>query len=97
MLDYLGVGIDLNRCIKCGNTADAGGYLCKSCHTNEPIYDIKTIKMFRLYYYVDINSITDLKISEEVSNNINRILTEYYDRYTGLYLKSKEFLMSIAY
>lgn len=104
MLDYLGVGIDLNRCIKCGNTTDiitingdAGGYLCKSCHTNEPIYDVKTIKMFRLYYYVDINSITDLKISDEVSGNINRILTEYYDRYTGLYLKSKEFLMSIAY
>ena len=53
--------------------------------------------MFRLYYYVDINSITDLKISDEVSGNINRILTDYYDRYTGLYLKSKDFLMSITY
>lgn len=104
MLDYLGVSIDLNRCIKCGNTTDiitingdAGGYLCKDCLTNEPIFNIKTIKMFRLYYYVDINSITDLKISDEVSSNINRILTEYYDRYTGLYLKSKDFLKEIMY
>lgn len=102
MLDFLGVGIDLDRCIKCGNTADiitingdVGGYLCKNCHTDEPIYDIKTIKMFRLYYYVDIDTITDLKISDEVANNINKILTDYYDRYTGLYLKSKEFLNQV--
>jgi len=104
MLDYLGVKIDLDRCIKCDNTTDIitisgdeGGYLCKNCVTSEPIYDIKTIKMFRLYYYVDIDTITDLKISEEVSSNINKILTDYYDRYTGLYLKSKEFLQHVAF
>ena len=104
MLDYLGVKIDLDKCIKCGETkdivtisGDTGGYLCKKCRTNEIIYDIKTIKMFRLYYYVDINSITDLKISDDVANNINKILTDYYDRYTGLYLKSKDFLKSVTY
>lgn len=104
MLDYLGVKIDLDKCIKCGDSkdivtisGDAGGYLCKNCRTNEIIYDIKTIKMFRLYYYVDINSITDLKICETVASNINKILTDYYDRYTGLYLKSKEFLKSVTY
>lgn len=103
MLDYLGVGIDLDKCIKCGDSkniltisGDEGGYICKNCHTNEPIYSEKTIKMFRLYYYVDINSITDLKISEEVVENIDTILKEYYSRFTGLYLKSKEFLKSIT-
>ena len=102
MLDYLGVGIDLDKCIKCGNTkniltisGDEGGYICSDCRTNEPIYSEKTIKMFRLYYYVDIDSISDLKISEEVVCDINRILTEYYDRFTGLYLKSKDFLKDV--
>lgn len=102
MLDYLGVGIDLDKCIKCGNTTDIvtisgdeGGYICSHCHTNEPIYSDKTIKMFRLYYYVDINSVTDLKISEEVVSNIDTILKDYYDRFTGLYLKSKDFLKSV--
>lgn len=103
MLDYLGVGIDLDKCIKCGNTTnivtisgDEGGYICSDCHTYEPIYGEKTIKMFRLYYYVDIDSVSDLKISEEVVENINTILTDYYDRFTGLYLKSKEFLKTIV-
>ena len=103
MLEFLGVGITLDECIKCGSKKDivtisgsAGGYLCKNCHTNEIIYDIKTIKMFRLYYYVNIDSISDLKISKEVVNNINNILKEYYDSYTGLYLKSKDFLKEIS-
>lgn len=103
MLDYLGVGIDLDKCIKCGSktniltiSGDEGGYICTDCRTNELIYSDKTIKMFRLYYYVDINSITDLKISEEVTHNIDKILTDYYERFTGLYLKSKEFLKSVA-
>lgn len=103
MLDYLGVKIDLDRCIKCGTTkdiitisGDAGGYLCKNCRTNELIYGEKTIKMFRLYYYVDIDSVSDLKISDEVVESINSILTDYYDRFTGLYLKSKKFLKEVA-
>lgn len=103
MLDYLGVGIDLDKCIKCGSktnivtiSGDEGGYICSDCRTNEIIYGEKTIKMFRLYYYVDISSISDLKISKEVVDNINMILTEYYDRFTGLYLKSKEFLKSVV-
>lgn len=103
MLDYLGVGIDLDKCIKCGNSkniltisGDEGGYICSDCRTNEPIYSEKTIKMFRLYYYVDIDSITDLKISQEVVDNIDTILEEYYDRFTGLYLKSKEFLKNVT-
>lgn len=102
MLDYLGVGIDLNKCIKCGNktnivtiSGDEGGYICSECRTNEIIYSEKTIKMFRLYYYVDIGSVSELKISDEVVQNINKILTDYYDRFTGLYLKSKDFLKNV--
>lgn len=99
LLDYLGVGINFNECAKCGSTfdivtidPDIGGYICKNCYTNEIIYDDKTLKMLRMYYLVDLNSISDLKISEKVINNINYFINTYYDRYTGLYLKSKKFL-----
>lgn len=99
MLDYLGVGISFNACAKCGSThniitidPDIGGYICQNCYQNETIYDDKTLKMLRMYYLVDINSISDLKISNIVISNINYFINTYYDRYTGLYLKSKKFL-----
>ena len=99
LLDYLGVGISFNSCCKCGKTRgivtidpDAGGYICKDCYTNELYYDEKTLKMLRMYYLVEISSISDLKISDKVVNNINYFVNTYYDRYTGLYLKSKKFL-----
>lgn len=99
VLDYLGVGINFNACAKCGSAhniitinPDVGGYICQNCYTNEIIYDEKTIKMLRMYYLVDIKSISDLKISDGVINNINYFINTYYERYTGLYLKSKKFL-----
>lgn len=98
-LDYLGVGFDFNTCCKCGKKSnivtidpDVGGYICKNCYTNEIIYDSKTLKMLRMYYLVDIKSISELKISDNVIKNINYFVNTYYDRYTGLYLKSKKFL-----
>lgn len=103
VLDYLGVGISFNACAKCGTSkdiitidADSGGYICQKCYTNEIIYDEKTIKMLRMYYLVDIASITDLKISDACIHNINRFINTYYDRYTGLYLKSKKFLETMT-
>ena len=99
LLDYLGVGIELNSCAKCGSTKniitidpDAGGYICSNCYTNEIIYDDKTRKMLRMYYLVDISSITELKIKDYIIENINRFLNIYYERYTGLYLHSKNIL-----
>lgn len=101
-LDYLGVGLNLDSCASCGSTnniltidGDRGGYICKNCYQNEFIVDTKTLKMLRMYYYVDIKSIKDLKISEKVQNEINNFLDIYYERYTGLYLKSKKFLKKL--
>lgn len=101
-LDYLGIGLNLNACINCGSKTnivtidpDQGGYICSKCYRGEKIVDPKIIKMLRMYYYVDISSINALNISEDTKNNINYFLTLYYERYTGLYLKSKEFLKNI--
>ncbi|HOB26381.1 MAG TPA: DNA repair protein RecO [Bacilli bacterium] len=102
LLDYLGAPINFNSCIKCGNSkdiitfsADEGGYICSSCHKDELIYDNKVLKMLKLYYYVDINTISDLNISEKTINDINDIISAYYDRFTGVYIHSKEFLKKL--
>lgn len=102
-LDYLGVGLNLEECVKCGNKTsivtldpDEGGFLCSNCYTNEMIMSSKSIKMIRMYYIVDISSITEINVSSSVTNEINMFLNKYYERYTGLYLKSKDFLKRIV-
>lgn len=101
-LEQLGVMFNLDECVLCGSKqgivtidADKGGYICLSCLTNELIVDKKVIKMLRMYYYVNIKSITAIKIDDSVKIIINKFLDMYYDRYTGLYLNSKNFLKSI--
>ena len=102
LLNYLGVSPSIDCCSNCGSdkqivtlSSDVGGYICKNCYNNEPLVSDKTIKMIRMYYYVDIKNISKLDVSKEVSVEINRFLDDYYDRYTGLYIKSKDFIKKI--
>ena len=100
-LEYLGVMPILDCCSKCGNTtictlsSKAGGYVCNKCYTNERIVSTKTIKLIRMLYYVDISKISKIEICEESKYEINTFLDEYYDSYTGLYLKSKNFIKNL--
>ncbi len=101
-LKFLGVGLELDSCILCGSKtniltidADAGGYVCQKCYTNEIIVNKKCISLIRMYYYVALEQVKELKISKEVASEINRFIDRYYERYTGLYLKSKDFLNKI--
>lgn len=101
-LDYLGVKIELDSCVSCGSDknivtidGDRGGYICNNCYQNEYVVDSKTLKLLRLYYYVDISKIKELNINSKNVKEINKFLEAYYDRYTGLYLKSKDFLDKI--
>ena len=48
-----------------------------------------------MYYYVNIKSITNIKVEDNIKNTINKFLDMYYDRYTGLYLNSKNFLKNV--
>ena len=100
-LSFLGVSPKLNGCVVCGNenvvsiSAYKGGYVCKNHVDNDYIVSSKTIKLIKLLEYVDISKITKLDVSQNVKKEINDFLDEYYDRYTGLYLKSKIFLKKI--
>ncbi len=102
LLDFLGVKPNIDGCAICGSTkniaclsSDSGGYVCINCKTNELPTSEKIIKMIRMYYYVDIKNITKLDVSDEVSKEINAFLDDYYERYTGIYLKSKNFIKQI--
>ncbi len=98
-LKYLGVLFNLDECILCGSKTDIatfdpdkGGYICINCLTNEVLVDKRIIKLLRTYFYVNVDSIKEIKIDDKIKTVINKYLDMYYDRYTGLYLKSKDFL-----
>lgn len=102
MLDYLGIKPVLDKCVSCGNGNDIltissykGGYLCKDCVNNEKIFNIKTLKLIRMLFYVDISKISKIDISSNIMREINMFIDDYYDRYSGLYLKSKNLLYDI--
>lgn len=103
MLDYLGVRPIIDECAVCGNktdivtiSGDRGGYICKNCIQNEYIVSDKAIKLIRMFYYVDISKISKLSISSKVKYEIDMFVNSYYDRYTGLYLKSKKFIKNLS-
>lgn len=103
LLDYLGVRPMIDGCSQCGSTTNIvslssslGGYICANCYQNEGMVSDKTIKLIRMFFYVDIKSISKLEVSNDTLKEINRFLEDYYDRYTGLYLKSKDFLKKIV-
>ena len=101
-LNYLGVMPIHDCCSVCGSnkkivtvSSFSGGYLCVNCYKNEYIVDEKTVKLLRMFSYVDISKIKELNILPKNKNEINRFLENYYDRYTGIYLKSKDFLTQL--
>ena len=48
-----------------------------------------------MFYYVDVCNIKKMDIDEDKVTDINEFLDDYYDRYTGLYLKSKKLLQNL--
>lgn len=102
-LDYLGVGLEVDGCSICGNDTDIvtisakhGGFLCKDCCDSEILFNSKVIKLIRMFYHVDISKISKLELHYDTYKEINTFIDEYYSEYTGLFLKSKQFLKNIS-
>jgi len=100
-LNYLGVMPNLDGCTICGSkrvitlSSDKGGYICSKCRIDEPIVSEKVIKLVKMYTLLDINKITKLDLEKDIISQVNNFIDMYYDKYTGLYLKSKEFLKKL--
>ena len=46
---------------------------------------------------MDLISLLLIYVSDKVKREIDDFINEYYDKYTGYYLKTKEFLNNIKY
>ncbi|MBR4619125.1 MAG: DNA repair protein RecO [Bacilli bacterium] len=101
-LNYLGVSPSIDCCSLCGDdkniltlSSDHGGFICKNCHTIETVVKPTTIKLIRMFYYVDIDKITKLDLKDESISEINDFIDQYYDKYTGIYLRNKKNLLKV--
>ena len=102
MLDFLGIRPVIDECVGCGSKADIvtissyrGGYLCKNCANGEVITTSKTIQLIRMFYYVDISKISKIEVSDNVQKELSQFIDDYYDRYSGISLKSRDFLQNL--
>ncbi|MDD3341744.1 MAG: DNA repair protein RecO [Bacilli bacterium] len=101
-LYYLGIMPVLDGCAICGEktcivtlSSTKGGYICKNCYSGEDMVSTKTIKLIRMFFYLDIAKIEKLEIGNREKSEITYFLDAYYDSYAGLYLKSKNFLRNL--
>ena len=100
-LEYLGINLNLDSCVKCGSTKvvtislSKGGYVCANHRTNEPLVNEKVLKLLRLYNYVDISKISNLDIEDSIRDEISTIIDMYYEEYSGVYLKSKKIIKEL--
>lgn len=100
-LDFLGVKPSIDACSNCGSntniitfSSSSFGYICDNCYNGEKMVSKDSIKMLRMFYYVDISRIKTLNISESVLNEIDDFLNDYYEEHTGIYLnKADNYMM----
>lgn len=98
LLKYLGVSLELNKCVNCGKkdnivtiNLESGGMLCNECMKEVSLLNPKTVKLIRLMYYVSLDKLDNINIeNKDLIKEINQFIKDYYSKYTGIYLKSKE-------
>lgn len=98
-LDNLGIAPYLDGCVECGSkediitiSSDKGGYVCKNCIDKYNFVSNKALKLIKMYYLLDLKKLDKLEIKNDLSKEIDMFIEDYYQRYSGIYLKSKEFL-----
>lgn len=102
ILNSLGLYPVLDQCSICKSiegefsfSIREGGFICHRCLDKDPYhYKISqaTVKLLRLFYYMDINRLGSISVKEETKKELKQIISAYYDEYSGLNLKTKRFI-----
>ncbi len=102
MLPVLGYRPVLDRCVLCRRkdgsfvfSVREGGILCPECAEKDP-YHLKVsqavIRLLRLFYFFDLSRLGTINVKNQTKKELELCISNYYDEYSGLYLKSKKFL-----
>lgn len=105
ILNVLGLYPTLNQCSVCGSTDGhfsfsirENGFLCHRC-LDKDSYHFKlsssAVKLLRLFYYFDLSRLGNISVKEETKEELKKVISTYYEEYSGLHLKTKKFLNSM--
>lgn len=102
LLQFLGISPNIDSCSICGNTKNIltisvkdGGFICQNCYQSGKIYNNQVIKLIRMFIYLDINNITKISLKEETKKELSLFIEDYYDTFSGIYLRSRDFLKNM--
>ncbi|WP_042355017.1 DNA repair protein RecO [Bacillus rubiinfantis] len=106
MLNVIGLYPVLNQCSVCGEASGRfsfsireGGFICHRCLEKDPYHfkiSAATVKLLRLFYYFDLSRLGSISVKDTTKKELKMVISAYYEEYSGLRLKSKKFLDSIA-
>ncbi|WLR43979.1 DNA repair protein RecO [Bacillus carboniphilus] len=102
MLYFLGQAPQLSCCANCGEkegdyhfSIREGGLICHRCYDIDPYrfkISQKTVQLLRLFFFMDLARLGKVSLKVETKKELNNVIDEYYNEYTGIYLKSKQFI-----
>lgn len=105
MLNVMGLYPILDQCAVCGSTDGhfsfsirEGGFICHRCLEKDP-YHFKLsqagARLLRLFYHFDLSRLGNISVKKETKDELKRIISAYYEEYSGLSLRSKRFIDSM--
>lgn len=98
----LGIEAYVDGCALCNSqqhivtlSLKQGGFICANCANEESFLKQEDLYLFRLYSKATINNI-ELLIKQYPANlNLLNLFMDYCREYSGLYLKSSDFLLEV--
>ena len=93
-----------NICLEKGNKNDIitisgykGGYLCSKCYGEEYKYNLKTLKLIKMFYYVNLDSISKIEVSDLIKNDkvVMYLYSIFRDRKVGVYAQQNLYIVEL--
>ena len=105
LLNYFGVGINLQHCVECGSTEQPfdfslrrQGVLCRRHYDVDEFrlrINPRAMYVATILASVSLNQIQSINVSAETLTELRRFLDEVYDEFVGLRLRSKHYLTQL--
>ena len=98
----MGIRPNVDDCSICGNTKNIltfsvidGGFICQNCYNSGKIYSVNTVKLIRMFVYLDLNNLNKIDIKAETKKELQLLIDDYYETYSGIYTKRKNMLNNL--